>query len=470
MIPPMKSIIAIIGRPNVGKSTLFNRLTGKHNALIADQPGVTRDRLYGTAISNGHTFVLIDTGGLHHGLEEAGTLEKLVTGQALQAAREADGVIWLVDGRQGLTTVDEELAAVLRPQCQRLYLAVNKTEGLDAALATADFHKLGGRGPFAISAQRGSGIKTLMDAIFAELPAAVSMFAEPSTGLRITVLGRPNVGKSTLVNRMLGEERMITYDQPGTTRDSVALPFERNGVRYTLIDTAGVRRRARILDHVEKISVVKALQAIDNSEVVILVIDAQDDVTEQDASLLGLAVESGKGLMIAVNKWDGLDRERRDMIRGHLERRFAFVDYACIHFISALYGSGVGELFDTINRVGKSIAVKASASRLTEILQRAVVQHAPPLVRGRRIKLRYAHTGGNNPLRIIVHGNQVQSVPDAYRRYLAHTYHRALRLTGTPVFIEFRQGENPYQGKKSSGRKRKPEKKFRQGLKRRKVN
>jgi GTP-binding protein len=459
----MKSIIAIIGRPNVGKSTLFNRLTGKHDALIADKPGVTRDRLYGTAISNGHSFILIDTGGLHHGLEDAGTLEKLVTVQALQAACEADAVIWMVDGREGLTTVDEELAAILRSQCQRLYLAVNKSEGLDAALVTADFHKLGGRGPFAISAQRGSGIKTLMDAIFAELPAATNT-PEPSTGLRITVLGRPNVGKSTLVNRMLGEERMITYDQPGTTRDSVVIPFERNGVRYTLIDTAGVRRRARILDHVEKISVVKALQAIDYSEVVILVVDAQDDVTEQDSSLLGLAVESGKGLIIAVNKWDGLDRERRDMIRGHLERRFAFVDYACIHFISALYGSGVGDLFDTINRIGKSIAVKASASRLTEVLHQAVIQHAPPLVRGRRIKLRYAHTGGHNPLRIIVHGNQVKSVPDAYRRYLAHTYHRALRLTGTPVFIEFRQGENPYQDKRPARVKRKPEKKSRKGL------
>ena len=462
----MKSVIAIIGRPNVGKSTLFNRLTGKHNALIADQPGVTRDRMYGIANSSGHTFILIDTGGLHHGLEKADALEKLVTGQALQATREADAVIWLVDGREGLTTVDEELATVLRPQCQRLYLAVNKTEGVDAALAIADFHKLGGRGPFAISAQRGSGIKTLIDAVFAELPAADSLPAAPATGLRITVLGRPNVGKSTLVNRMLGEERMITYDQPGTTRDSVAIPFERDGVRYTLIDNAGVRRRARIQGHVEKISVVKALQAIDNAEIVILVIDAQDDVTEQDASLLGLAVTSGKALIIAVNKWDGLDKERRDNIRAHLERRFVFVDYACIHFISALFGSGVGELFDSINRIGKSITVTAPASRLTEILQRAVVQHAPPLVRGRRIKLRYAHTGGLNPLRIIVHGNQVQSVPDAYRRYLAHTYRRALHLTGTPVFIEFRQGKNPYQGKKPSGRKRKPEKKSRQGLKR----
>jgi GTP-binding protein len=466
----MKSVIAIIGRPNVGKSTLFNRLTGKHNALIADQPGVTRDRLYGTANYSGHTFILIDTGGLHHGLEDADTLEELVTEQALQAAREADAVIWLADGREGLTTVDEELAAVLRPQCERLYLAVNKTEGLDAALAISDFHKLGCRGPFAVSAQRGSGIKTLMDAIFAELPAADSTPAEPSTGLRITVLGRPNVGKSTLVNRMLGEERMITYDQPGTTRDSVAIPFERDGVRYTLIDTAGVRRRARILEHLEKISVVKALQAIDNAEIVILVIDAQDDVTEQDASLLGLAVESGKALVIAVNKWDGLDRERRDMIRAHLERRFVFVDYACIHFISALYGSGVGELFDSFNRISKSIAVTASPSRMTEILQRAVVQHAPPLLRGRRIKLRYAHTGGHNPLRVIVHGNQVHGVPDAYRRYLAHTYRRALRLTGIPVFIEFKQGENPYQGKKSPRRKRKPEKKSRPGLKRRKAN
>jgi len=446
----MKSVIAIVGRPNVGKSTLFNRLTGGHNALVADQPGVTRDRLYGIAARSGRNFILIDTGGLQQQDTAESELEKLVTGQVLQAAREADAVIWLVDGRAGLTVQDEELAALLRTQCKRIYLAVNKTEGLNATLALADFHALGCRGPFAISAQRGSGITTLMDAVFADLPAAESAPAEPSaTGLRITILGRPNVGKSTLVNRMLGEERMITSNQPGTTRDSVSIPFARNGTRYTLIDTAGIRRRARIADNIEHISVVKALQAIDHAEIVILVIDAQDDVTEQDASLLGLAVENGRGLIIAVNKWDGLSRERRNMIRAHLERRFQFADHAVIHYISALHGSGVGKLFESINRIGRSLAVTAPASRLTEILQEAVTQHAPPLVRGRRIKLRYAHIGGHNPLRIIVHGNQVNAVPDTYRRYLAHTYRRALRLTGTPVFIEFRQGENPYKGKKS---------------------
>ncbi|MGH8458632.1 MAG: ribosome biogenesis GTPase Der, partial [Nevskiales bacterium] len=348
----MKSVIAIVGCPNVGKSTLFNRLISGRKALVADQPGVTRDRLYGTASCSGRNFILIDTGGLYDKHAGENTLEQLVTGQALQAAREADAVVWVVDGRAGLTMQDENLAALLRTHCKRIFLAVNKTEGVDAALALVDFHALGCRGPFAISAQRGSGITALMDAVFAVLSAADGAVVETATGIRITVLGRPNVGKSTLVNRMLGEERMITYNKPGTTRDSVAIPFERDGKHYTLIDTAGIRRRARITDNIENISVVKALQAIDDAEIVILIVDAQDDVTEQDASLLGLAVENGRALIIAVNKWDGLSREKRNRIRAQVERRFQFADYAIIHYISALHGSGVGKLFGSIDRIG----------------------------------------------------------------------------------------------------------------------
>lgn len=447
----MKPVIAIIGRPNVGKSTLFNRLTGSRAALVADEPGVTRDRQYGHGTFNEHTFILIDTGGLEDGSLADPVLAGIVSKQSLQAAREADAVIWVVDGRDGLTIADEKLAQQLRPVCKRLYLAVNKTEGVDAAMATAEFHALGIAQVHAISAQRGSGLKGLFSSIFAELPEPEPVM-EPYTGperLSITVVGRPNVGKSTLVNRILGEERMLTFDQPGTTRDSIAIPFERQGRAYTLIDTAGVRRRARIHDQVEKISIIKTLQAIEASQIVILVIDAHDAVTDQDASLLGLAIDSGKALIIAVNKWDGLETSERNRIRDMLDRKLGFIDYACIHYLSALHGSGVGKLFDSTDRIGKSIKVAPSASRLTGILQTLTTQHAPPLVRGRRIKLKLAHLGGHNPLRIIIHGNQIGAVPEDYQRYLANHFRKALKLTGAPVFIEFRQGANPYKDKKN---------------------
>lgn len=447
----MKPVIAIIGRPNVGKSTLFNRLTGSRAALVADEPGVTRDRQYGHGTFNERTFILVDTGGLEDGSMADPVLAGIVSKQSLQAAREADAVIWVVDGRDGLTIADEKLAQQLRPVCKRLYLAVNKTEGVDAAMATVEFHALGIEQVHAVSAQRGSGLNSLFSSIFAELPEPEPVM-EPDTGperLSITVVGRPNVGKSTLVNRILGEERMLTFDQPGTTRDSIAIPFERHGHAYTLIDTAGVRRRARIHNQVEKISIIKTLQAIEASQIVILVIDAHDAVTDQDASLLGLAIDSGKALIIAANKWDGLETSERNRIRDMLDRKLGFIDYACIHYLSALHGSGVGKLFDSTDRIGKSIKVAPSASRLTGILQTLTTQHAPPLVRGRRIKLKLAHLGGHNPLRIIIHGNQTGAVPADYQRYLANHFRKALKLTGTPVFIEFRQGANPYKDKKN---------------------
>ena len=445
----MKPIIAIVGRPNVGKSTLFNRLTNSRIALVADEPGVTRDRQYGNACFNDHSFILIDTGGLEKSDAETGEIADLITRQSLHAAREADAVIWLMDGRDGLTIADEKLARQLRIVCRRLFLTVNKTEGMDEAVITAEFHILGLGQPYAISAQRGSGLPLLMDEIFKCMPKPETRPETEQPGLRLTVIGRPNVGKSTLVNRILGEERVLTFGQPGTTRDSIAIPFDHDGKSYVLIDTAGVRRRARINDHIEKISVIKTLQAIDEAEIVILVIDAHDSVTEQDASLLGLATQSGKALMIAVNKWDGLENTERSRIRNLLDRKLGFVDYACIHYISALHGSGVGKMFDSINKIGKSIALSPATSRLNSILQESVVQHAPPLVHGRRIKLRYAHLGGHNPIRIIIHGNQTEHVPDAYRRYLANHFRKALKLTGTPVMIEFKQGENPFKGKKN---------------------
>lgn len=446
----MKPVIAILGRPNVGKSTLFNRLTNSRAALVADEPGVTRDRQYGTGTFNDRSYIIIDTGGLDEGDMVDPAMATIVSKQSLQAAAEADAVIWMVDGRDGLTSIDEKLANQLRRKCKRLYLAVNKSEGMDESIVTAEFHILGINHVHAISAQRGSGINNLFNVIFSELPERDNeQKTEDEERLSITILGRPNVGKSTLMNRILGEERVLTFDQPGTTRDSIAVPFERHGHAYILIDTAGVRRRSRIQNAVEKISIIKTMQAIEESRVVILVIDAHEGVTDQDASLLGMAIDSGRSLIIAVNKWDGLDTSERNRIRDMLDKKLGFIDYACIHYISALHGSGVGKLFDSINRIEKSIRISPSTSRLTGILQTLTTQHSPPLIRGRRIKLRYAHIGGHNPLRIIIHGNQTTQVPEDYHRYLANHFRKALKLTGTPVFIEFRQGENPYKGKKN---------------------
>jgi len=446
----MLPVIAIVGRPNVGKSTLFNRLTRSRDALVADRAGITRDRQYGIAEIGGRRVMLVDTGGLGDFESDMPELAERVAGQSLQAIREADAVLWLVDGRSGLTAADEALAAQLRPACRHLFLAVNKCEGLEPALATAEFHALGVSEPRAVSAERGDGVNALMDAVLDVLPPAAPVPAEEELpGLRIAVIGRPNVGKSTLINRMLGEDRMLTFDRPGTTRDAVAVPFERRGRQYVLVDTAGVRRRARIADQVEKISVIKSMQAVDQARVAIAVVDAQEGLTEQDLSLIGLCADSGKPLIIAVNKWDGLDPSQRAQVHGQIERRLAFADYACVHTISALHGSGVGRLFDTLDRIGRSLAVEIKPSRLTEILATAVREHAPPLIRGRRIKLRYAHLGGHDPVRVIIHGNQTQHVPDAYRRYLEGVFRKQLSLVGTPVQVQFKYGENPYRHKKN---------------------
>lgn len=446
----MLPVIAIVGRPNVGKSTLFNQLTHSRSALVADQPGITRDRQYARAGICGRQVILVDTGGLDEGDINNPVMAEGITRQSIQAVREADAVIWLLDGRDGLTLMDEKLALLLRPACKHLYLAVNKTEGLDVSLVLADFHTLGLQ-PYAISALRGSGLPALLEQVCSVLPATGE--APPVAGddrLKITIIGRPNVGKSTLVNRILGEERVLTFDQPGTTRDSIHIPFERNKQLYELVDTAGVRRRSRIDDRVEKISVIKTLQSIEESQIIVLVVDAQETISDQDASLLGLAIDSGKALVIAVNKWDGLEDSERQRIRQLLERKLGFIDYACVHTISALHGSGVGRLFTSFSQIRKSLDVKPGTSRLTRLLQAAVEQHAPPMVRGRRIKLRYAHLGGHDPLRIIIHGNQTEQVPDSYRRYLANYFRQALKLIGTPVLIEFRQSDNPFQGRKNT--------------------
>ena len=445
----MKSVIAIVGRPNVGKSTLFNFLTRSRNALVADRPGVTRDRQYGFGSYQGREFILVDTGGLGRNDKDSENISNLISDQSLRAIEEADVLIWLVDGREGLTTEDEHLAKILRPMCDNIFLSANKTEGLNTDIVLSDFHRFGFNEPSAISAKRGDGINHLMDEVIKQLPVDSDNEGLSKHGLRITVLGRPNVGKSTLTNRILGEERMLIFDQPGTTRDSIAIPFERDGKPYTLIDTAGIRRRSKINDAIEKFSVVKSLQAIDSTQIVVLVLDAHEAVTEQDATLLGLIVDSGKALIIAVNKWDGLEISQRTRIKAQLDRKLGFIDYACIHFISALHGSGVGKLFVSINKISKSISIDPSASKVTAILQEATQAHSPPLVHGRRIKLRYAHIGGHDPIRIIVHGNQTNRVPESYRRYLANQMRKQLKLVGAPVLIEFKQGENPYKNKKN---------------------
>lgn len=444
----MKPVIALVGRPNVGKSTLFNRLTRSRGALVADFPGLTRDRQYGTAELEGRSCLVIDTGGLGETKEG---LEALMIQQSLLAVREADAALFIVDGRAGMTAEDESLAAKLRRLGRPIFLVVNKTEGLNTALAGADFHRLGLGDPHAISASHGEGVMELMNAVLAApgLPQPDEVEEEAPPGIKVAVVGRPNVGKSTLMNRMLGEERVLAFDQPGTTRDSIYVPFERKGKYYTLIDTAGVRRRGKVFEAVEKFSVIKTLQAIADAHVVILVLDAQQGITDQDASLLGFVWEEGRALVLAVNKWDGLDLEQRSRVKQELDRKLSFLDFAKIHFISALRGTGVASLFGSVDRAYVSASKKLSTPQLSRILEKVVAAHPPPLVRGRRIKLRYAHQGGHNPPLVVIHGNQTEDVPESYRRYLANSLRDALELEGTPVRVEFKSGENPYKGRKN---------------------
>jgi GTPase len=447
MIP----VIALVGRPNVGKSTLFNRLTRSRDALVADRPGLTRDRKYGDGKVGGRAYLVIDTGGLS---EQQDALDRLMAHQAELAIEEADVTLFLVDAREGVTAADQSIAERLRRTGKPVRLVVNKTEGLEPATACAEFHLLGLGEPFAVSAAHGQGIERLMGATLALLPAPEPEPEAASTEageapIRIAFAGRPNVGKSTLVNRMLGEERVLAYDRPGTTRDAIEVPFERDGTKYVLIDTAGVRRRARVTEVVEKFSIVKTLQAIEAANVVVVVLDAQEGITERDAGLVGFVVDAGRALVLAVNKWDGLAPEQRTKVRRELDVKLPFIGFARIHFISALHGSGVGDLYRSIDEAYDSATRKLATPQLTRILEQAVEQNQPPMVRGRRIKLRYAHQGGENPPAIVIHGNQTEHVPDAYRRYLANTFRTALKLRGTPLRIDFRTGANPYEGRRN---------------------
>ena len=443
----MYPVIAVIGRPNVGKSTLFNRLTGSSNALIADQPGVTRDRQYDHGQFDNCHFILVDTAGLDDADTTLPEISRNMVKQTGFAIEEADIVIWMVDGREGLTTTDEKIATRLRPDSSKIYLAVNKTEGMDPAIVISEFHALGMGMPYPISAKRGSGFQALFDDIRKDHDFNLDTETTPDDRTRITIIGKPNVGKSTLINRIIGEDRLLTMDEPGTTRDTIEIPFQRDHLKYILIDTAGIRRRSRIRDGLEKQSVIKSIRAIDAAEIIILVLDAQSGITDQDANLLGMAMECGKALIIAVNKWDGLEKSERSRVRNMLDRKLGFIDYACIHYISALHGSGVGNLFKSVNRIEGLLKNSPSTSQLNRILYDAVSRHSPPVVRGRRIKLRYVHVGSRNPFKLVIHGNQLLELPDSYRRYLSGYFRKSLKLTGIPVLIDMKQAENPYQGK-----------------------
>ena len=443
----MLAVLALVGRPNVGKSTLFNVLTRTRDALVADVPGLTRDRKYGYARVGPQPAVLIDTGGV---IEGPDGIEQQMAEQTRRAIEEADRVLLIVDGRAGLTPPDLHVATLLRRSGKPVLLVVNKTESLDSSTAEADFHGLGFGAPISVSAAHAAGLEALMARALDGLGLSSEAEAEPDAdAIRVAVVGRPNVGKSTLINRLLGEDRLVTFAQPGTTRDSIYVPFERDGQAYVLIDTAGVRRRARVHDAIEKFSIVKALQAIDQAHVVVGVLDAHDTVAEQDASLLGLVAEQGRGLVIAVNKWDGIPRDQREAIRTGLDLRLAFLTFAPIHFISARHGTGVGELVDAVRAAYRAAIRELPTPELTRALEQAVTMHQPPLVRGRRIKLRYAHQGGRNPPIVVIHGNQTQHVPDAYRRYLENHFRRVFRLAGTPMRIEFRTEENPFAGRRN---------------------
>lgn len=444
----MLPVIALIGRPNVGKSTLFNRLTRSRDALVADYPGLTRDRKYGFGKLGPIPYLVIDTGGVAGG--EVGIGEAMVE-QTKRALQEADAAIIMVDGRSGLTAADEHVADLARKHAKKAWLAVNKAEGLDAAIASGEFYGLGLGEPTAVSATHGDRIGALIDDVLSDFEPQESddEADEDVEELRIAVIGRPNVGKSTLANRLLGEDRFVVYDEPGTTRDSVAVPFERNDRKYLLIDTAGIRRRSRVREAIEKFSIVKALQAIEQAQVVIAVLDAQEGVTEQDVSLLGLVLERGRALVVVTNKWDGLSADQRKQVRDDLDRRLPFLDFAERITISALHGTAVGDLLPAVERAYKAATRDLSTTELTRELESAVMAHPPPLVRGRRIRLRYAHQGGRNPPVIVIHGNQTNRVPEAYRRYLINRFRKAFKLKGTPVRLSFKTSDNPYKGRRN---------------------
>ncbi|MGB0133352.1 ribosome biogenesis GTPase Der [Dokdonella sp.] len=444
----MLPVVALVGRPNVGKSTLFNVLTRSRDALVADMPGVTRDRHYGFCRIGERHFVLVDTGGLADSEEG---LAGLTAHQVELAIAEADVVIFVVDARDGLLPTDQAILERLRRTSKPMLLAVNKIDGLDETVALADFARLGIATPHPLAAAQNHGTLKLLTAIQALLPEreVEPISGDDEGGVRVAIVGRPNVGKSTLVNRLLGEDRVIVSAVAGTTRDSIRIPLERDGRKYTLIDTAGVRRRSRIDDAVEKFSVIKTLQSIDAANVVVMLIDANEGVTDQDAGLIGHALEAGRALVIAVNKWDGLKTYDREQCKSSLQRKLVFVAWAPQVTISALHGTGIGELMKLVNRVHVAANKKLTASDLTRALEAAYAAYQPPLVKGHSPKLRYAHPGGTNPPTIVIHGSRTKHLAESYRRYLENFFRKRYKLDGTPIRIDFREGDNPFAGKKN---------------------
>jgi GTP-binding protein len=437
MIPTL----AIVGRPNVGKSTLFNRLTKSRAALVADFPGLTRDRHYGYGRLGKRPFLVIDTGGFEPRAKE-GLLHEMAR-QAEAAIAEADALLFLVDVRSGLTAQDVEIAKRLRRAGRPVYLVVNKAEGMNRDVVAAEFHELGCGVPYVISAAHGEGVRELLEIVLDAFPAEAEEAPE-ETGPRVAIVGRPNVGKSTLVNTLLGEERMIAFDMPGTTRDAIATPFERAGKRYTLIDTAGLRRKGRVFEAVEKFSVVKTLQAIEAANVVVLMVDASQNVSEQDAHIAGFCCEAGRALVIAVNKWDAVDAYRRALVKQDIQRKLNFLGFARVHYISALNGQGIAGLMQSVDRAYAAAMMKLPTPKLTRVLQEAVQKQAPPRHGNVRPKLRYAHQGGSNPPIVVIHGTALEHVPPSYVRYLEHAFIEAFGLQGTPLRIQFKSAKNPY--------------------------
>lgn len=438
----MLPVIALVGRPNVGKSTLFNVLTHSKDALVGDRPGLTRDRQYGQGYQGDRRYIVVDTGGLASQYQDL--LAGLMAEQSEQAILEADLVFFLVDARDGVLPDDFAIAKHLRRLNKKIILIVNKIDGVkQLPTVLADFFQLGLGEAVAIAASHGRGVGQLLEQV---LPPAdkTPVSKSVAASIKFAIIGRPNVGKSTLVNRMLGEDRVVVCDLPGTTRDSVAIPFERQNKAYTIIDTAGVRRRGRIDDFIEKFSVIKTLQAIEAAQVVVMVFDGQEGITDQDLHLLGFALETGRSLVLAINKWDGLSNDQRDRIKVQLDYKINFLDYAKILFISALHGTCVGDLFDEIQKCHAAAYTHVTTAKVTLMLQAAIVQHQPPLSKGRRIKLRYAHMGGHNPPIIVIHGTQAEAIPVSYQRFLEKFYREKLALTGTPVRIQLRNSDNPY--------------------------
>ncbi len=454
---PHLPVIAIVGRPNVGKSTLFNRLTRSRDALVADLPGLTRDRHYGKARVGDRPFLVIDTGGFEPVAKE-GIVHQMAR-QTRQAIAEADALIFLVDGRQGLTGADQAIADDLRRAGRPLVLAVNKAEGMRHGTVTAEFHELGLGEPHAISSAHGDGIDALVEATtasayaHAEAPATEDdEAADAPKRLKIAVVGRPNVGKSTLVNTLLGEERVIAFDEPGTTRDSIHVDFDRAGKRYTLVDTAGLRRRGKVFEAVEKFSVVKTLQAIADANVVVLVLDARQEISDQDAHIAGFVVESGRAVVVAINKWDGLDAYARERIRRDVERKLQFLAFARAHHVSAREGQGIGALMRSVDQAALAAFAKLPTPKLTRALIEAVDRQTPPRRGLSRPKLRYAHQGGQNPPVIVIHGNGLDQVPETYRRYLEGRFRETFSLEGTPLRVEFKSTRNPFASRDASAR------------------